>query len=227
MRRVLAQCAALAASILVVVCLQQESSAENLNALKGRYAFTLAEKCVHQLGFGVPGFDSNLRLIDPAGAETYSGASDGFMIFDGEGNFSVEQGRATNIMNREVPIPFSRLIQPVFPPIPLGFGLGEAIAFTCTGTYSINDGRITIPVTCDASVPLPNVFGASGFESQFILEGFLPENKENLVLTDIGKPVPPNTAQPVTIFFPGPPPSSVKQQRICTRAVTLTRVSPK
>ncbi len=220
MRRVLAQCAALAALILVVFCMQQESSAENLNALKGRYAFTLAEKCVHQLSFNVPGFNANLQLIDPVGAETYSGASDGFMSFDGEGEFTVEQGRATNIMNAD-----NRLIQPIITPIPLGFGLGEAIAFTCHGPYALDAGKITIKATCDATVPLPNVFNATGFESQFILEGFLPQNRGHLVLTDIGKPVSPNTAQPVTIFFAGTPPPSVRQQRICTRAVTLDLVS--
>jgi len=221
MRRVLPQWVALAALILVAVFLGQESSAENLNGLKGRYAFTLAEKCVHQLSFNVPGFNANLQLIDPVGAETYSGASDGFMIFDGKGGFSVEQGRATNIMNAE-----NRLLQPVITPIPLGFGLGEAIAFTCHGPYTLDAGTISIKATCDATVPLPNVFNATGFESQFILEGFLPQNRDHLVLTDIGKPVSPNTAQPVTIFFPGNPPPSVMQQRICTRAVSLVLVSP-
>ena len=48
MRRVPAPWAALAALVLFVLCLQQESSAANL---KGRYAFTLAEKCVQQLSF--------------------------------------------------------------------------------------------------------------------------------------------------------------------------------
>jgi hypothetical protein len=31
--------------------------------------------------------------------------------------------------------------------------------------------------------------------------------------------------QPVTIFFPGNPPPSVHQQRICTRSFTLVRLS--
>ena len=221
MRRVIQWCAALAALILVLYLPWQNGRAQGVDELKGRYAFMLTEKCVHQLSFNVPGFNANLQLIDPVGAETYSGASDGFMSFDGEGEFTVEQGRATNIMNAD-----NRLIQPIITPIPLGFGLGEAIAFTCHGPYTLDAGTITIKATCDATVPLPNVFNATGFESQFILEGFLPQNRDHLVLTDIGKPVSPNTAQPVTIFFPGNPPPSVMQQRICTRAVSLVLVSP-
>jgi hypothetical protein len=232
MRCVLPRCIALAALILVVFFLEQDSSAQDVSTLKGRYAFTLAEKCVQQLSFGTPGFNDNLELVDPAGAETYSGASDGLMSFDGQGGFSVAEGsRATNIMNREgrpqteqgeVPAVPSRLLQPILTPIPLGFGLGPAISFSCTGTYSVDSTRprpIKVEVTCTAIPPQPNVFTASSFTSVFTLEGFLPRTKNSpLVLTDIG-----NTVQPVTIFLNDG--SEVQQQRICTRAVTLVLVS--
>jgi hypothetical protein len=131
---------------------------------------------------------------------------------------TIENGRATNIMNAT-----NRLIQPVITPVPLGFGLGPALPFSCKGNYAINKGRIVIkPFTCDATLTLPNVFNSTGFRSMFALEGTLPQNPNSLVLTDIG-----NTVQPVTIFFAGnPPPTPAMQQRICTRAISLVRVSP-
>jgi hypothetical protein len=217
MRRVFAFCVAVTALILVALFLDQQGRAddENMDKLKGRYAFTLTEKCVHQLSFNVPGFDSNFNLVDPKGAETYSGASDGLMILDGKGGASIEQGRATNIMNAQ-----NRLIPPLITPVPLGFGLGPALPFTCTGSYTVKSGKITVPLTCNATLTLPNAFNSTGFQSTFSLEGFLPPHREQLVLTDIG-----NTVQPVTIFFPGNPPPSVHQQRICTRSFTLVRLS--
>jgi len=184
--------------------------------VKGRYAFTLTEKCVHQLSFNVPGFDSNFQLVDPLGAETYSGASDGLIIFDGKGNASIKEGRATNIMNAS-----NRLLQPTITPVPLGFGLGPALPFTCHGTYSVKKGKITVPLTCDAKLELPNVFNSTGFESMFTFEGTVPADNNSLLLTDIG-----NTVHPVTIFFNTNPQTSVMQQRICTRSAALVRVSP-
>jgi hypothetical protein len=216
MRRVFPCCAALTALVLVTCLLGQEGHAQNVSTLKGRYAFTLTEKCVHQLSFNVPGFDSDFHLVDPAGAETYSGASDGFMVFDGRGGARIEQGRATNIMNAP-----NRLTQPVITPVPLGFGLGPALSFSCHGTYTLNEGKITVPLTCDATLSLPNAFNSTGFESTFSMEGFLPQNRDHLLLTDIG-----NTVQPVTIFFPGDPPPSVHQERVCTRSTNLVLVSP-
>ena len=216
MRRVIQWCAALAALILVLYLPWQNGRAQGVDELKGRYAFMLTEKCVHQLSFNVPGFNNNFQLVDPAGAETYSGASDGIMVFDGNGGASIEQGRATNIMNAQ-----NRLVQPIITPVPLGFGLGPALPFTCTGAYALKAGKITVPLTCNATLSLPNVFNSTGFQSMFSLEGSLPQNRGHLLLTDIG-----NTVQPVTIFFPGNPPPSVHQQRICTRSVTLVRISP-
>jgi len=216
MRRVFQWCAALAALILALYLPWQDGRAQDVDQLRGRYAFTLTEKCVHQLSFNVPGFNSNFQLVDPAGAETYSGASDGIMIFDGNRGASIEQGRATNIMNAQ-----NRLVQPIITPAPLGFGLGPALPFTCTGTYTLNAGKITVPLTCNATLSLPNVFNSTGFQSMFSLEGSPPPERGHLLLTEIR-----NTVQPVNIFFPGNPPPSVHQQRICTRSVTLVRISP-
>jgi hypothetical protein len=217
MPRIFSWCAALTALILVTCFLAPEARAQNESTLKARYAFTLTEKCVHQLSFNVPGFDSNFALVDTAGAETYSGASDGFIVFDGSGGVRIEQGRATNIMNAA-----NRLIPPLITPVPLGFGLGPALPFSCKGTYTLDEGKIRIGLTCDATLTLPNAFNSTGFESTFNLDGWLPQNPDHLVLTDIG-----NTVQPVTIFFPGNPPPSVHQERICTRSLTSVRVSPK
>jgi len=186
--------------------------------LKGRYAFTLAEKCVHQLGVNTPGFDSKtLGILDSAGAETYSGASDGLMIFDGKGGVTIEQARATNIMNAA-----NRLVQPIITPIPLGFGIGGELGFTCKGSYNVSkDGIIAVnPLTCTATLPQPNVFNASGFQSIFNMTGWLPQNSDHLLLTDIGKDV-----QPVTIFFNGG--GAASQQRICTRSTSLVLIAPK
>jgi len=222
MRRVSSWFAVLAGFALLVSLMEQKGFAQGSNPvfLKGNYVFTLTEKCVHQLGANTPGFDSNFHLVDPAGAETYSGASDGFMVFDGKGGVSVVSGRATNVMNAS-----NRLVPPLATPVPLGFGLGPALPFSCTGNYSIVSGKISAQMTCDASLTLPNVFNSTGFESQFSLEGALPHAQgffppNNLLLTDIG-----DTVQPVTIFFATNPVTTAKQQRICTRSVVLVLVS--
>ena len=221
MLRVFSWSAAPAALILVMSLPQQELRAadNDTNSLKGTYAFTLTEKCVHQLSFNVPGFNSSFQIVDPLGAETYSGASDGLLVLDGKGGASIQKGRATNIMNA-----MNRLVVgPGTPitPIPLGFGLGPALPFTCTGSYAVSGGKVTAPLTCNAALTLPNAFNSTGFQSMFVFEGFVPENPDHLLLTDIG-----DTVQPVTIFFPGNPPPFVKQQRICTRSAIMVRISP-
>jgi hypothetical protein len=216
MRHAFRWCAALVAFILITCFLSPVAGAQDDRPLKGRYAFTLTEKCVHQISFNVPGFDSNFDLVDPKGAETYSGASDGFIVFDGSGGVRIENGRATNIMNAP-----DRLVPPLITPVPLGFGLGPALPFTCHGTYTVDERKIKIGLTCDANLTLPNAFNSTGFESTFSLDGWVPQNRDQLVLTDIG-----NTVQPVTIFFPGNPPPSVHQQRICTRSLSSVRFSP-
>lgn len=221
MRRVVLWGAAITVTVLSVSLLGQVFAPNSPVALRGTYAFTLTEKCVHQISVNTPGFDANLHLIDPMGAETYSGASNGLMVFDGVGGVTIQQGLATNIMNAS-----NRLLPPLITPIPFGFGLGPALPFTCTGNYAITAGRtgitsISAPLTCNAKIPLPNALSTSGFQSQFTFQGILPENTTNLVLTDIGA-----AAQPVIIYFPGPPASSVMQQRVCTRSATLTLVSP-
>jgi len=221
MRRILWGCAVLGGLILPMSLLGQRGASANTPAiLRGRYVFTLTEKCVHQLGANVPGFDSNFKLVDPAGAETYSGASDGFMVFDGQGGVRVESGRATNIMNAP-----NRLTPPLATPVPLGFGLGPALPFTCSGNYTVSQGKISAQLTCDASLKLPNVFNSTGFRSTFSLEGAVPRlglgllTPDHLLLTDIG-----NTVQPVTIFFATSPVTTAMQQRICTRSTNLVLV---
>lgn len=223
MNRVFAACAAAAITVFSFSLWGQSLGPNAPSFLRGTYAFTLQEKCIHQISVNTPGFDSNFHLVDPLGAETYSGASNGLMVFDGVGGVTIQQGLATNIMNAT-----DRITPPLETPIPLGFGLGPALPFTCTGTYSIQTSKtqgglttIAIPLTCNAKIPLPNALSTSGFQSTFTFQGVMPANTTNLVLTDIG-----NTVQPVTIFFPGPPASSVMQQRVCTRAAALTLISP-
>lgn len=233
MRRAFSKSAVFLAFILTLAPLARVARAEEseeaklaankVSLLKGTYAFTLAETCVNQLGINTPGFNDSLQLIDPSGAETYGGASDGLMTFNGKGTAMILNGRATNIMNAA-----NRLLPPLITPIPLGFGLGGALPFTCTGTYTVTPKAgpggltaISLPLTCDAVIALPNALGTNGFESTFTFTGVVPAALDHLLLTDIG-----NTVQPVTIFFPGNPPSSVAQQRICTRSATLIKVNP-
>ncbi len=227
MRRVFPRYTTWIALIAFMALCEQEGHAQSWYDLVGTYAFTLTEKCVHQLSAScptckpptsVPGFDSNFKLVDPKGAETYSGASNGLLIFDGNGGASIQQGLATNIMNAP-----DRLTQPIITPIPLGFGLGPALPFTCTGTYTQQSGKgplstVSVPLTCNATIAMPNALGTSGFQSTFTFQGVIPDRADTLTLTDIG-----NTIQPVTIFFPGNP--SLVQQRVCTRSATLTLLS--
>lgn len=205
MRRTLLVCAALVALSLVV---SQQVRADD--GVKGTFAFTLAESCVQQNGFDVPGFDSNFKIVDPAGAMTYGGASDGLMVFDGKGRVNIQEAAATNIFNA------SSFLQPG--QVPLGFGFGPALQFSCTGTYTVSAGDIAANLTCTAALPT-NPFNFTGFQSKFSMRGFLPQNPFHLVLTDIG-----NTVQPVTIFVKGGP--DLMAQRVCTRATTLDRISP-
>lgn len=212
MRRAILLCLALAVPLFVMS--QAGSEQNNPNVFKGKYAFTLTEKCVHQLSANVPGFDSTtLAIVDPVGAETYSGASDGLMIFDGQGGVTVKQAHATNIMNAA-----NRLIQPIITPIPLGFGIGTDLPFTCTGNYTVASSKINMTMTCNATLPQPNVFNASGFSSQFNMRGWVPESTDHAVVTDPGANV-----QPVTIFINGG--GMAQQQRICTRSTSLVLVS--
>lgn len=228
MRRVFPRYTTWIALMAFMALCEQGINAQESYRLRGTYAFTLNEKCVHQLSAScakcspatsVPGFDSNLHLVDPKGAETYSGASNGLLVFDGIGGATIQQGLATNIMNAA-----ARLIQPIATPIPLGFGLGAALPFTCTGSYTVQSGKgpvttVSVPLTCNATIAMPNALGTSGFQSSFSFQGVLPERSDNtLTLTDIG-----NTVQPVTIFFPGNP--SLMQQRVCTRSAVLVKVS--
>lgn len=234
MRRFYSYCAASASLAFGLFALAQAGHAGQLYFLKGRYAFTLAERCVHQLGgapapmdpggFGKDAFGSP-KITDPMGAQTYSGASDGMIIFDGNGNVSLEEGRATNIMNAA-----SYLMTGA---VPAGFGLGTALPFTCNGKYNVtggtggshHGGKIRVdPFVCKASLPQPNAFGALGFDSVFTMDGWLPQDTDHLVLTDIGL-----APQPVIIHFPaggGNPAFDLNQQRICTRALSLVYISP-
>jgi hypothetical protein len=214
MHRLFPVCAALAALSLVA---SQPVRAADVDDVKGTYAFTLAEKCVHQRTFKLPpgnnGFNSNFQITDPMGAMTYGGASDGLMVFDGKGGVSFQAAEATNVMN-SVP-DFLQTGD-----VPLGFGFGPAIPFTCTGSYSVVGGKkidtITLAVTCSATVP-PNP-SVLGFSSTFNMKGPLPQNPSHFVLTDIG-----NSVQLVTIFLK--PSGTVTQHRVCTRSTTLDRVS--
>ena len=213
MRRVFSWCAALAALILAMS--QQVRAQDQTDLLSGTYAFTLAEKCVHQLNANTPGFGTQAGgpfAIADTGAHTYGGASDGIMLFDGNGGVRLELGRATNIMNDA-----SMFLGQG--KVPLGFGFGPALPFRCNGKYAVTDGRISVNLTCMATVP-PNPM-VLGFSSTFSMEGFFPlgrGGRSHLLLTDIG-----NAVQPVTIFLVGG--GSVMQQRVCTRSTTLVFIS--
>jgi hypothetical protein len=218
MRRIFSVCATLGALSLVV---SQQVRAGDERDLKGTYAFTLAESCVQQNSFDPPGFDSNFRIVDPAGAMTYGGASDGLMVFDGRGKVSIQQAAATNIFNAPSFLATGS--------IPLGFGFGPALPFTCVGDYTVSGGKIAADFTCTASIsptnpgnPDPNN-AITGFQSVFNMRGFLSQNPSHLVLTDIG-----DSLQPVTIFVNGGASnggSNIPATRVCTRATTLDLVS--
>jgi hypothetical protein len=247
MLRTFSVCATLAALSLIA---SQQVSAGDERDLKGTYGFTLAESCVQQ-GDGPSftpgmGFDDNLAIIDPFGAMTYGGASAGLIVFDGRGGVSFQQAAATNIFNAPLFLAAPPSSPPSQPgPIPLGFGFGPALPFTCTGTYTVNGGKlatIAVNVTCTASISpsnpgnlpphnasfSPNVI--TGFSSTFNMTGYLPQNPSHLVLTDLGD----TGVQPVTLFFNGGQGSSLNgnggfnviAQRVCTRSTTADFVSP-
>lgn len=218
MRAVFSLCAAVAAFSLLM---SQEVRAQD-NQISGTYAFTLAETCVQQSLVGTfeghPGFNpTTLQIEDPLGAISYGGASDGLLVFDGKGGASLQQGRATNIMNAPsagAPASDDLLLSGA---VPLGLGFGAAIPFTCAGNYTVSGGKIAVTLTCNATVaPNPIAFG---FSSTFNMTGWVPQgNRDHLLLTDIG-----NMVQPVTIFLK--PSGTLPSQRICTRATSLVLVS--
>jgi len=177
---------------------------------------------------------------------TYGGASNGLMVFDGRGGVSFQQAKATNIFNA----PLFLAAPPPPPsstpgPIPLGFGFGPALPFTCMGTYNVSGGKIAtiaVAVTCTAKIDpnnqgnksphnanfAPNV--VTGFSSTFNMTGALPQNPFHLILTDLGD----TGVQPVTLFFNNGEGSSLNgmkgfnviAQRVCTRSTTADLVSP-
>jgi hypothetical protein len=192
--------------------------------LSGTYAFTLAESCVQQSLDGTfshhPGFNpATLQILDSFGAISYGGASDGLLVFDGKGGVKLLQGRATNIMNAPSPAggPDDDLLLPGM--VPLGLGFGAAIPFTCAGNYNVANGKISLTLTCDATVaPNPIAFG---FSSTFSMTGWVPQgNRDHLTLTDIG-----NAVQPVTIHLKPAGSAPLASQRICTRSTNLVLVS--
>jgi hypothetical protein len=223
MRHIFSSCAAFAAPALVgFVLITSPSVHAQDNMLSGTYAFTLAETCVQQSLVGTfsghPGFDpTTLQILDSFGAISYGGASDGLLTFDGKGGVTLSQGRATNIMNApsSVAPPQDDLLLPGS--VPLGLGFGAAIPFTCTGTYNVAAGKISLNLTCNATVaPNPIAFG---FSSTFNMTGWVPQgNRDHLLLTDIG-----NAVQPVTIFLK--PSGTLHSQRICTRSTNLVALS--
>jgi hypothetical protein len=238
MCRILLVSATLAALSLAA---SQPVSAGDENSVKGTFAFTLAETCVQQASFPnpgqvVPGFDANFKILDPNGAMTYGGASDGLMVFDGSGRVSIRNAFATNIFNACGPsVPASVLVPNPGPPgwkvapgctsppflstgsIPLGFGFGPAIPFSCSGPYSVSGAQITVNLTCTAM--LKNTTNITGFTSMFNMKGVLPQNPFHLLLTDLG-----DQLQPVAIHVSGAP--DIMVTRVCTRSTTLDRVSP-
>lgn len=214
MLRTFSVCATLAA--LSLVASQQVSAGGagdggHVYDLRGTYAFTLAESCVQQNSFDTPGFDpKTFAILDSGGAMTYGGASNGLMVFDGRGKVSIEQAAATNIFNAASFLATGS--------VPLGFGFGPALPFTCTGAYTLSGGNITANFTCTATLPTPNPANFTGFQSTFNMTGVFPEDPSHLVLTDLG-----NTVQPVIIFVQNSP--NLNAQRVCTRATTLNLVS--
>jgi hypothetical protein len=207
------------ATLATLIVLQ--SQAESPFFQGGTYAFTLSETCVQQslagTFMGHPGFNpTTLQIIDPLGAISYGGASDGLLVFEPNGVAKLLQGRATNIMNAPsagAPSTDDLLLTNM---VPLGLGFGPAIPFTCTGTYTVSGGKISVALTCNATVaPNPIAFG---FSSTFNMTGWIPEgDQHHLLLTDIG-----NAVQPVTIMLK--PSGTLASQRICTRSTTLVRV---
>jgi hypothetical protein len=230
MRRIFSVCAALGVLSLVV---PQQVRAGDLSQVKGTYAVTLAEKCVQQAAPGnPPGFDSTtFTITTEAGAITYSGASEGLMVFDGRGGVSFGQpaqpAKATNVMNAPTFLTKGS--------IPFGLGFGPAIPFTCAGTYTVIGGQIAVELSCTATLLPSNPANTdpknivTGFLSTFNMEGFIPQNPFHLLLTDIG-----DTVQPVTIFVNGGSGNSlngnsgydVPTYRVCTRSTVLDKVGP-
>jgi hypothetical protein len=237
MRRILVACATVGALSLVA---SQQVPASDVNNVKGTYGFTLAESCVQQNSFAGTGFDDNFRITDPNGAMTYGGASDGLMVFDGRGGVSFQQAAATNIFNSSSFLmgPNNSISPPTPGSIPLGFGFGPALPFTCTGNYSVSGGKmatISLAVTCTATIspsnpgnPIDIGDGISrvvtGFSSTFNMTGPLPQDPSNLVLTDIG-----NSVQTVGIFnynlTTGQSLPDLIAHRVCTRSTTTARIS--
>src|SRR5205814_3416557 len=123
---------------------------------------------------------------------------------------TLKEGRATNIMNAP-----GFLVKDA---VPFGLGFGPSIPFTCAGNYAVSGGKVNVNLTCTAAVN-PNVFPpVTGFSSIFSMTGWVPQNPDHLLLTDIG-----NAIQPVTILS-GTTPLFV-QQRVCTRSTSLVLVS--
>jgi hypothetical protein len=210
MRRAFSICAAVAASSLFLS--HPVRAQDNTNFLKGRYGFTLAETCVQQtLGSPVPGFKPDFSIAVAQGAITYGGASDGQLVFDGKGGVTLQDGRATNIMNAP-----GFLVQGA---VPFGLGFGPSLNFSCVGNYALSGGKVSVNLTCTAAVN-PNVFPpVTGFSSTFNMTGWVPQNPDHLLLTDIG-----NAIQTVTILSGTTP--LFTQQRVCTRSTTAVLVSP-
>ncbi len=216
MRRSVSCCATLAA--LSLVASQQVRAGDDLAQVIGKYAWTMAEGCVQQVSLPLtikgtsPAFASDFTIQDPLGAMTYGGAVEGVFVFDGQGHVSVKDGEATTIHNADSSYGDNAFL--TTGKIPLGFGFGPAIPFTCVGPYTVSGGKIDVDLTCTASVSPTNNPGSNpgnlpahnpfypkivtGFTTVIDLKGILPRDLSHLVLTDIG-----NQLQPITLFING------------------------
>jgi hypothetical protein len=241
MRRFVLCSAVLAALSLVAV--QQVSAGDDRANVIGTYAWTMAEGCVQQvslpltdsMGNILPAFGPDLTINDPLGAMTYGGAVEGVFVFDGQGHVSVEDGEATTIHNADSSYGDNAYLTPG--KIPLGFGFGPPIPFTCDApsTYTVSGRKITVDLICTASIsptnpgnlPAHNPFYpkiVTGFQTEIRLKGILPQNPSRLLLTDLGD----WGAQPITLYINGGASNGgadVPASRVCARSAVAERVS--
>jgi hypothetical protein len=177
-----------------------QESEERPQGANGEYRVVINQTCV-RTPFQVPpaaGFDPATKqlLVD---GETVTALGTGLLRLGNDGSAELTDGRQTEISMDLLAAGKT----PVTPPA----------EFTCAGRYAIEEGKMTLTLTCDVKVPDPGVRVTVGPQE---FEGHIDRDKKTINLTNIAGGI-----QAVTVSVFGNPVQL--RQRVCTQHALASR----
>lgn len=178
----------------------QESSEQGPQQAQGEYRVVINQTCV-RTAFQPPpatGFDPATKQLLSEG-EAITALGTGRLQLGNDGSAQLTEGSQTEVS-------FASLAAgktPVTPPA----------EFTCSGKYTLENGKMTLTLSCDVKVPDPGITVAVGPQN-FV--GQIDPDRKIINLTNISGEI-----QSITVSAFGNPVQ--QRQRICTQHAILTR----